>query len=187
MGRRANTIGALVVLSAGAALVALPVAAAPKADPGTYPVSQLPRLAQQYAPGAAVPSRLPAGVIQFRFGPGRLNGYPQRAKYELQFEKNASSLLGFKLDVVSGSRVTAVARAVAAYMKRGGWVVTSSPFTAGRYKGIVESQRNGGNAFEMYTWASGGSTYVVTTYVRYAGKSQNAWSKKGVIASFKIP
>jgi hypothetical protein len=187
MGRRANTIWALVVLSVGAAFVASPVAAAPNTDPGTYPVSQLPMLAQQYAPGAAVPTKLPAGIAQFRFGPGRLNGYPQRAKYEIEFEKNPSSLLGFKLDVFSGSRVAAVTRAVAAYLKRGGWVVTTSPFMAGRYKGVVESQRNGGNAFQMHTWASGGSTYVVTTYVRYAGRPQNPWSKKAVIASFKIP
>ncbi|MDX6489405.1 MAG: hypothetical protein QOK13_2020 [Gaiellaceae bacterium] len=179
--------GALVVLPVGAAFLAMSAAAAVRVEPGTYPVSELPMLAQQYAPGVALPTKFPVGIAQFRLGPGRLDGYRPRAKYELDFEKNSNSLLGFRLDVFSGSRVAAVTSGVRAYLRRGGWVVTTSPFTAGQYRGMLETQKNGGTSFQMYTWTSEGSTYVLTTYVRYAGKPQNGWSKKSVIASFKLP
>jgi hypothetical protein len=76
---------------------------------------------------------------------------------------------------------------VRVYLRRGGWTVTSSPFAAGPYHGVAELQRNGGNRFAMYSWASGGSTYVMTVYVMYVGKPQNPWSKKNVIASFAVP
>ncbi len=188
MRRATNTVwGTRVIFSIVAALLAPSAAAAPISEPGTYPISELPMLAQQYAPGVAVPTKLPTAITQFRLGPGKLIGYAQRASYEIEFERNASSLLGFKLDVFSGMRVAPVARAVRIYLRKGGWAVTTSPFTAGPYHGLVEFQRNGGIRFAMYSWASGGATYVMTVYVLYVGKPQNPWSKKSVIASFAVP
>jgi hypothetical protein len=154
-------------------------------EPGTFPISQLPALAQQYAPGAAVPTKFPPGVGQFRPGPGRLNGYSTRAAAELFFEKNGSSLLGFKLDVFHGSVAATIDSSVKRYLSRGGWTVTTAPFAAGTYHGLLQRQSNGGTRFEMYTWATHGLTYVLTAYVLYVGKAQNTWSKTGVIASFK--
>ncbi len=178
----------LVALIAVVSLILSAIAGAARAvEPGTYPVAQLPALARQFAPGISIPTRIPAGIVQFRLAPGRLPGYAPRAAHEVQFEKNGSSLLGFKLDVLTGSLVTSITTRVKAYLTSGGWTVTTSPFTAGRYRGVFESQTNGGIRFEMYTWASGTSTYVLTTYVLYGGKPQNPWAKKAVIASFRKP
>jgi hypothetical protein len=177
---------AVVVAVLGAALAST-VAARTLVEPGTYPLSQLSMLAQQYAPGAAVPTKFPPGVVQFRLGPGRLNGYATRATSEVLFEKSSASLLGFKLDIFHGSRVPAITTSVGAFLRRGGWTVTTAPFAAGPYRGVFERQSNGGNRFEMYTWASRGMTYVMTTYVLYAGKAQNPWTKSRVIASFRVP
>lgn len=185
--RDAWVLAVVALFVAFLALRAEASAAQPFAEPGTYPLSQLPELAQQFAAGVAVPTKFPPGVGQFRIGPGRLNGVPSRAAYELMFEKNGVSLLGFKLDVFRGLKVTAITSSVKTYLNRGGWTIKTSPFTAGPVRGVLQRQSNGGIRFEMYTWASRGTTYVLTTYVLYAGKTQNPWSKTRVIASFKVP
>jgi hypothetical protein len=183
--QRRNQSAVAVLVALLGVVLASTAAARPLVEPGTYPLSQLAMFAQQYAPGAAVPTKFPPGVVQFRLGPGRMNGYAARATSEVLFEKSSASLLGFKLDVFPGSKVPAITTSVAAYMRRGGWKVATSAFTAGPYRGVFERQSNGGNRFEMYTWASAGKTYVLTTYVLYAGKAQNPWAKARVIASFK--
>jgi hypothetical protein len=185
--RRIRAISVIPALVSLAAVLAAAAGASSVNEPGTYPIGDLPMLAQQFAPGVAVPTKFPAAIGQFRLAPGRIAGYSQHAKVEVQFEQNSSSLLGFKLDVFSGSRATAIATAVRTYLRRGGWSVTTSRFTAGPYHGVVESQKNGGIRFGMYAWTFAGSTYVITTYLLYGGKSQNAWSKTGVIASFRVP
>lgn len=189
----------VLLLFSFSVVLAVPVAAAaPSVDPGFFPVSQLPSLARQYAPGVSVPAKIPAGITQFVGGPGGVGhgpghllftGAPRPGFGAEFFGNDTNSLFGFALDVFSGKRVNTLTTGTSAYLAKGGWSVTTAPFTAGRYRGLVQSQRNGANLNEMYVWAFGKNTYVVRTTLRYAGLARplNTWSKRAIIASFRIP
>lgn len=153
VGRFASvTQRVVIILSFAVAMFPTPLAtAAPTVDPGAFPLSQLRPLAQQFAPGVAIPTTFPPLVKQFRQGTGRLEGYAQRAAVDLRFEKGGENLYGFRLDVFNGSHVTQISRAVQAYLKTGGWKVTTAPFRAGRYRGLLNRETNGANSYEMYT------------------------------------
>ena len=195
MSRPIRLLSRLLVVPFAVAGALLCPQAAPSTTtltPGFDGVSQLSAVAGQYAPGVAVPTRFPATVTQFSPGYPQmegLDGYSRFAPFGAVFaSNNPVKPEGFLLVVYLGNKVNAMAAAVTTHLRQGGWAVDLASFTAGRYRGTVLSLGNGEDKRQIYMWAAGGHSYAITVLLHeWHTPKSNTWSKRALIASFRVP
>jgi hypothetical protein len=156
--------GSLLVVSFVACLAAS--SAFPRADQDV-PIGQLRGLAQSYAPGARLPTKLPPGVTAVDVGiASGVNRTMPRPLYHLTFHSPTKS--AFQYDFWAGHVKGGI---VAALLKHDGTRGSKTTFRAGKYSGTLEIQKNDLAKLWIasYVWEYGAHTYMLAVQERVGG------------------
>ena len=150
------------------------------------PLSQLRAAAGQYAPGAILPTRVPPGINQADVGafcsaPG-VGGPPCR--WMLGYSSKSTGAEAFHLGIYQG-RVAG--KVVQALLRHDGKAGSTVQFTAGRYTGTRERQRDARYKVgwvDSYIWQYGKWTYLVEVHFKENGlPDYRGTNPKAIIAS----
>ena len=131
------------------------------------PIGQLRALAQSYAPGARLPTRLPPGVTAAAIGiASRIDRSTPAPQYHLTFHSPTKS--AFQYDFWAGRVAPTI---VAALLRHDGTRGFKTSFRAGRYSGTLEIQKNelAKLWIASYVWQYGAHTYLLMVQERVGG------------------
>jgi hypothetical protein len=150
-------------------------------------LAQLRGAAAQYAPGAVLPNKLPPGVTHADVGtfcnaPG-VGGPPCR--WHVTYTTSRPGVEAFQLAIYQGRVAAGVVQAL---LRHDGKAGSTASFTAGRYTGTRERQRDarykvGWN--DAYVWQTGNWTYLLAVHYRENGAPLfPGTNPKTIISSF---